>query len=66
MRNIETATKFSRLNSISSIEDNYAFIIYNYAFTSVIFFQVSLKNEKGKLSSFIVKKMSIEIGFKEV
>ena len=44
MGNIETATKFSRLKSISSIEDNYVFIIYNYAFTSVIFFQVSLKN----------------------
>ena len=57
--NIETTTKFSRLEGISGIEDN-------YSFTLVIFFLVSLYNYKGKLSSFIVKKKSIEIGFKEV
>ena len=32
MVNVETATKFSKLKSISSIEDNYSFtlVIYNY------------------------------------
>ena len=56
----EYRTKFSRLKSISSIEDY-------YSLTSVIYlFQVSLYNYKGKLSSFIVKKMFIEIVFKEV
>ena len=56
MRNMETTTKFRRLKSISSNEDN-------YYFTLVIFF--FFFNYKGKLSSYIVKKKSIEIGFKE-
>ena len=60
MGNIETATKFSRLESISSIEDNYSFSLV------IFFFQVFLYNYKRRLSSFIVKRMSLEIGFKEV
>ena len=60
MGNIETTTKFSRLKSISSIEDDYFFTLVIYMFSSV-----SLQY-KGKLSPLIVKKMLIEIGFKEV
>ena len=57
MGNIETRTTFSRLNSISRTED--------CLFTLVIYlFSVSLYIYKGKLSSFIVKKIFIEIGFK--
>ena len=52
MGNKETTIKFSRLKSISSIEDN-------YFFTLVIYFQVSLYNYKRKLSSFIAQKMLI-------
>ena len=48
------------LKSISSIEDNYSITLVIYLFS------VSLYNYKGKLSSFIVKNMFIEIGFKEV
>ena len=53
-------TKFSRLKSISSIEDNYSFILVIYWFSSV-----SLQLQR-KISSFVVKRMFIEIGFKEV
>ena len=57
MGNIETRTTFSRLNSISRTED--------CLFTLVIYlFSVSLYIYKGKLSSFILKKIFIEIGFK--
>ena len=35
MGNIETTTKFSRLESISSIEDNYYFTLVIYLFSSV-------------------------------
>ena len=60
MGNIEIAVKLSTLKSISSTADN-------YSFTLVIFcFQVSFYNYKGKLSSLDVKRMFIEIGFKEV
>ena len=55
MGNMETTTKFRRLKSISSNEDNYYFTLVIYFFF----------NYKGKLSSYIVKKKSIEIGFKE-
>ena len=60
MGNIENMTKFSRLKSISSIEDNYSFILVIYWFSSV-----SLQLQR-KISSFFVKRMFIEIGFKEV
>ena len=60
MGNIENMTKFSRLKSISSIEDNYSFILVIYWFSSV-----SLQLQR-KISSFVVKRMFIEIGFKEV
>ena len=60
MGNIETTAKCSRLKSISSIEDDYFFTLVIY------FIQVSPCNYKGKRSSFIVKKIFIEIGFKEV
>ena len=60
MGNIENMTKFSRLKSISSIEDNYSFILVVYWFSSV-----SLQLQR-KISSFVVKRMFIEIGFKEV
>ena len=35
MGNIETATKFSRLKRISSIEDNYSFTLVIYLFSSI-------------------------------
>ena len=35
MGNIETTTKFSRLKSISNIEDKYSFTLVNYLFSSV-------------------------------
>ena len=35
MGNTETTTKFSRLNSISSIKDNYSFTLVTYLFSSV-------------------------------
>ena len=35
MGNIETTTKFSRLKSISSIEDNYSISLVIYLFSSV-------------------------------
>ena len=60
MGNIENMTKFSRLKRISSIEDNYSFILVIYWFSSV-----SLQLQR-KISSFVVKRMFIEIGFKEV
>ena len=60
MGNIENMTKFSRLKSISSIEDNYSFILVIYWFSSV---SLQLQRE---ISSFVVKRMFIEIGFKEV
>ena len=60
MGDIENMTKFSRLKSISSIEDNYSFILVIYWFSSV-----SLQLQR-KISSFVVKRMFIEIGFKEV
>ena len=60
MGNIENMTKFSGLKSISSIEDNYSFILVIYWFSSV-----SLQLQR-KISSFVVKRMFIEIGFKEV
>ena len=60
MGNIENMAKFSRLKSISSIEDNYSFILVIYWFSSV-----SLQLQR-KISSFVVKRMFIEIGFKEV
>ena len=34
MRNIKTTTKFSRLKSISSVEDNYSFTLVMYFFSS--------------------------------
>ena len=58
MGNIETKAKFSRLKSISRIEE-YSFTLVTYLFS------VSLFNYKGKLLSFIVKKMFIEIGLKK-
>ena len=56
MENIEVKTKFSKLKNISStdwMEDNYSFTLVVCFFSSV------------SLSLFIVKKMFIEIGFKE-
>ena len=35
MGNIETTMKYSRLKSISSIEDNYSFTLIIYLFSSV-------------------------------
>ena len=35
MGNIETKTKFSRLKSISSVEDNHSFTLVIYFFSSV-------------------------------
>ena len=35
MANIETTTKFSRLKSISCIEDNHSFTLVIYLFSSV-------------------------------
>ena len=35
MGNLETTIKFSRLKSISSIEDNYSFTLVIYLFSSV-------------------------------
>ena len=60
MGNIETTTKFSRLKSISST-DFLVFLVFFY-FTVIYLFSVPLY--KGKLSSFIVKKMFTEIRFK--
>ena len=61
MGNIETATKFSRLESISSIEDNHSFSLFVFfGFFFKCFFTIT------KEDFFIVKKMSLEIGFKEV
>ena len=59
MGNIETTTKFSRLKSISRIED------YSFALVIYLFSSVSSQLQK-KTIIFIVKKMFIEIGFKEV
>ena len=53
-----TTTKFSGLKSISSK-------IFFY-FSNIICFQVSLYNYKGKLSSFFVNKIFIELRFKDV
>ena len=56
MENIEVKMKFSKLKNISStdwMEDNYSFTLVVCFFSSV------------SLSLFIVKKMFIEIGFKE-
>ena len=50
MGNIETTTKFSRLKSISRIED-YSFTLVIYLFSSV---------------SLQLQRKTIEIGFKEV
>ena len=58
MGNIETT--IYRLKSISGIEDNYSFTSVNYLFSGV-----SLQLQK-KLSSFIVKKMFVEIGIEKV
>ena len=60
MGNIENTTKFSRLKSISSIEGNHSFTLVIHLFLSV-----SLQLQR-KTSSFIVKEMFIEVGFKEV
>ena len=59
MGNKETTTKFSRLKSISRIED-YSFTLLTYLFSSVCL------QLQRKLSSFIVKNMFIEFGFEEV
>ena len=53
----ETTTKFSWLESMSSIEEDYSFTLVIYLF------QVFLDNCKRKLSFFIVK-MFFQIGFK--
>ena len=45
MGNIETWTKFSRLKSISSIEDSYSFTLIIYLFSSV-FFSLQITKEK--------------------
>ena len=63
MGNKETTTKFSRLKSISSIEDNYSFGLAIYLFSRV---SLQLQRTEGRLLSFTVKKIFIEIGFKEV
>ena len=60
MGNIETTTKFFRLKSISSIEDNYSFTLVIYLFSSV-----SLQLQR-KIIILYCEKNSIEIGFKEV
>ena len=59
MGNIETTMKFSRLKSISSI-DFLVFLVLFY-FIVIYLFSVSLYNYKGKLSSFIEKKMFIQM-----
>ena len=64
MGNIETTTKFSRLKSISSID--FLVLLVSFYFIVICLFLVFLYNYTGKLSSFIVKKMFIEIGYKEV
>ena len=64
MGNIQTTTKFSRLKSIPSI-DFLVFLVFFY-FIVIYLLSVSLYNYKGKLSFFIVRKMFIETGFKEV
>ena len=64
MGSIEIRTKYSRWKSISSI-GILVFLVFFY-FIVIYLFSVSLYNYKGKLSSFIVKKMFIEIGFREV
>ena len=60
MGNIETTTKFCRLKSISRIEDDGSVTLVIYLFSSL-----SLQLQK-KTSSFMVKKIISEIGFKEV
>ena len=63
MGNIETTTKFSRLKSISSKIlkiDNCSFILVIYLFS-----RVCLQLQMSTII-FILKKMFIEIGFKEV
>ena len=64
MWNIKTTTKFFRLKSVSSI-GFLEFLVFIY-FIVIYLFPVSYHSYKGKLSSFIVKKMFIEIVFKEV
>ena len=58
MERIKTMTKFSRSKSISTIELFFYFIVIDL-------FSASF-NYKGKLLSFIVKKIFLKIGFKEV
>ena len=68
MGNIETTTKFSRLNSISSIEDNYSFTLVIYLFSNVTL-QITKENiilycEEKFFSAFslqLQRKMFIEI-----
>ena len=55
MVNIETTGRFSGLKSIFNNEDNYSFTLLIYLF------QKPFYNYNGKLSSFIVKKMFVEI-----
>ena len=62
MENIETTSKFYRLKSISSK----VLKIIVLLLWQLICFQESLYNYKGKISSFIVKKIFIDIEFKEV
>ena len=63
MGNIETTTKFSRLKSISSIEDNYSFTLVIYLFLSVSL-QLQRKTiilycEENVYCNWVLKSLSV-------
>ena len=66
MGNVKATTKFSRLMSISSIEDyNYSILlVYSNLFVFKGLFTMTEENYHVK--KIYVKKMFIEIGYKEV
>ena len=58
MGNIETTTKFSRLKSISSIEDN-------YSFSNLFVFQCLVTITKENYYPVLSRKCSLEFGLKK-
>ena len=58
MGNIETTTKFSRLKSISSIEDN-------YSFSNLFVFECLVTNTKENYYPVLSRKCSLEFGLKK-
>ena len=61
MANEETTTKSSRLKVFLVLK-----VIIVLLYSNLFVFKCFFYNYKGKLKSLIVKKMFIDIGFKEV